>query len=97
MLLLKALRSLWSVEPPEASLILMGHDASSSHVDVSDLCHVDVFGSCCHQGPCLGLWSYCSWGGGVFMLCVANQRLCGCLWSVLTPETMLMSGGCAAT
>ena len=39
---------------------------------------------CHHWGPCLGLWSYYSWG-----LCYF-QRLWECPWSGLQPKAMLV-------
>jgi hypothetical protein len=47
----------------------------------------------CHWGPCVGQWSWFSWG----LLDVCGQchhlMLCRCLWSVPPSEDMSMSGG----
>lgn len=65
---------LWPIWPPKAMQISMVYAAAWDHAD--------VYGPGFLWGPCLGLWSYCSGGGGeggegcIHSLCCC-QKLCG--------------------
>lgn len=52
---------------------------------------------CCHQGPCLGPWSYSTQGSMLMSAAHVNHwRLCRCPWSKIHPEANLKSTGHAA-
>lgn len=55
--------------------------------------HVDICGPSCHQGPCLGPFSYCSCGHIDVCGPYYYRRPCKYQWSVLPPEAMLMYVG----
>lgn len=97
---------LWCMLLPVTMMLSMTHAVAESRVDVTKD-HGNVSSLCCYLNPVKGCGSWYDWKPcGCLWICVPVRgyvgfhgtcypgRLCGCSWSVLSPENVGICGLC---